>query len=143
MDLTQFLKSQPANSKYVFGAFVKNRREELGISLEQFEDVTRIPTFYLEEIEAGERQAPFQLLDSYKEILQIKESEIYDFEDLAFCTIEHHPDIDTFLLSSPEARKLVRTIMYSKFSMQDYSKLLETVKDLTNKDQLTIYDNEN
>ena len=116
MDLQQFLEFHPADNNKVFGAFVRHRREELGLNLKALEDATRIPSFYLEQIEDGERSAPFQLLDSFKSVLQIKESEVYDFEDLAFCTTNQHPDINEFLVKQPELRKIIRTIMYSDFT---------------------------
>jgi len=108
MNLTSFLQENKIDNEKSFGLFVNQRRNELGISISEFEKLTKIPCFFLEEIESGERSAPLNYLPIYQQILEIPDNEADMLLDLAYCTIKNHPDINDYVLNSPKLREFLR-----------------------------------
>ena len=141
MNLKEFLKLNPPNNDKGFGVFVKQRREELGLTLKDFADLSGISTPYLCDIENGERYAPLNYLDVYQEILQLPQADTELFLDLAYCTRHNHPDINNYLNDHPKAREFLRIAKRKNLSDKDLTDLILSVKDLKNA-EITIMEEE-
>ena len=93
-----------------FGTYLKGRRIELGMSIRYFAHIINLTPAYISDIENGNRLAPVKYLDKIIEILDIEEDEIQYFYDLAGCSHENWPDINTYLARTPNARKALRLV---------------------------------
>ena len=127
MNLREFLKKHPANDNKGFGIFVKQRREELGISLDEFEELSEIYKPFLIDIENCQREAPLNYLEVYQEILQIPNEDADLLLDLAYCSRLNHPDINQYLAKTPKARELLRYAISENFSDEEFANILSTV----------------
>lgn len=127
MNLKEFLRKHPATDNKGFGLFVKQRREELGISLDEFEELSEIYKPFLIDIENCQREAPLNYLGVYQYILQIPNTEADLFLDLAYCSRLNHPDINQYLSRTPKARELLRLAISKDFSDEEFSNILSTI----------------
>ena len=126
MNLKQFLEENKRLNRYSFGFFVKQRREELKITLTFMAQNLNVTSGYLRDIEKGCRHAPLKLLKQMMVILEITEEEKWDFVDLAYQTREEPtPDLVEYLISNKQARVAIRKIIERNISGD---KLLEIVE---------------
>lgn len=128
MNIKDFLIKHPPIDDKVFGMFVEQRRNELGITLRQFAEETGISTTFLFDIEKGHRYAPINYLDSYQKILRISDSDYELFLDLAYCTRHNHPDINKYLSTTPKAREFLRIAKRKNLSDEELSSLILSLK---------------
>ena len=124
MNIREFLKTTPANNETAFGKFVKQRREVLGLTLRDFEDLSKISKAYLCDIENGQRYAPLNYLDIYSEILKINKEDNDLFLDLAYSTRGIHPDINEYLNETPKAREFLRIAKRLNLSDKELSNII-------------------
>ena len=136
MNLTNFLKAHNINNETTFGSFVSQRREELGVSLSTFEELTKIPTQFLIEIENGSREAPLSYLKDYQQILDISDKEYKLFLDIAYCTRKNHPDINDFVNNSPKIREFLRLAISKNISEEKISQLISNLKNNNLEDEM-------
>ena len=97
--------------RYSFGAFLRERREELGLSVRELAKNLGISAVYLSDIERGNRNAPSNddLLNKLMKYLDIPESEKEYFTDLAAATRDFvFPDINLYLGREYKARYAMR-----------------------------------
>ena len=102
-----------------FGAYVKNRREKLGISLRDLALQLNVSPAYISDIERGNRPAPYAYLEQIIDILKVDQSEIEFFYDIANCTHTNWPEINQYLSDKPNARKALRLAMQNNISQED------------------------
>ena len=110
MDLKNIVESNTLD-RYSFGAFLRERREELGLSVRELAKNLGISAVYLSDIERGNRNAPSNddLLNKLMKYLDIPESEKEYFTDLAAATRDFvFPDINLYLGREYKARYAMR-----------------------------------
>jgi transcriptional regulator with XRE-family HTH domain len=115
MSLKEFLTENENLTECSFGEFVRQRRKELGFTLQNLATKFEISYVYMEAIEKGERNVPVKLLNQMVEILKINDDEKEDFLDLAYqsrgtCA----PDLIEFLIANKTARNELRMKMKIK-----------------------------
>ena len=121
------------SNRDVFGDYVRQRRNELNLSLRYVAQELEITPAYLSDIEQGNRQAPCKLLDRFIKILQIEEDKQQDFIDLAFqnrniCA----PDLIEYLIANKMARVAIRSAIEENISGEELFHLVQNRKEKTN-----------
>lgn len=93
-----------------FGQFIKEKRESLGKSLRSVAvDIGMAPA-YLSDVEKGNRWPPVKYLEKMIEVLQIPQSELNTFYDLAGDIREgSYPDLTDYIGKTDIARVALRT----------------------------------
>lgn len=93
-----------------FGQFIKEKRESLGKSLRSVAvDIGMAPA-YLSDVEKGNRWPPVKYLEKMIEVLQIPQSELNTFYDLAGDIREgSYPDLTDYIGKTNIARVALRT----------------------------------
>ena len=91
-----------------FGFYVNARRKELGIKVRELAENLGISGPYLSDIEKGNRMAPLDFLEQMAALLEIEESELEFFVDLAGCSHSNWPEINEYLAKNRNARYAIR-----------------------------------
>ncbi len=109
MDLKNYLLINSKLDKFSFGDFIRQRREELGLTIRTIVKQLEISPAYWCDIEKGSRLAPCKLLNEMVKILKIDESDRNDFIDLAYLSHETcAPDLIEYLIANKSARIALR-----------------------------------
>ena len=113
-----------------FGEFVKQRREELKMTMRDFAEKVDISPAYLCDIEKGNRNPPEKYLERFAQVLQIADAdEINAFYDRAgVCKKGQHSDINTYIDGIPSARVALRTARDYHYTEEDWMRLVEIIK---------------
>lgn len=128
MNLKEIMAS-PNVDKYTFGAFVRECREQKGLSVRSFAKILGCSAAYLSDIEKGNRYAPKKYLDKIFETLGLPEEDRQDFEDLAGATRGFlYEDINSYMGQQPLARVAMRTAMESNASDEDWKAFIDGLK---------------
>ncbi len=126
MTLTEFLKLYPAKNSGTFGDFVTHKRAENGLSVRKLAAYLGISSMYLSQIERNERPASLNLLEEFKEFLEIKRDEEEMFNDIVYLSRETlSPEIIRYLIANPNARKAIRIVAKQKISSKNFLKIME------------------
>lgn len=106
-----------------FGSIVKNRREELGLSLKQIEVETGISPSYINRIEKGQRKAPsYRIIEQLAKALDLPVSKLINVAEVEIQ--DDVPSIEELLLTSQF------TVNGKRASKQAKEKMVEFVKRL-------------
>ena len=109
-----------------FGEFVKQRREELKMTMRDFAEKVDISPAYLCDIEKGNRSAPTLRLKEMIEVLKINEDEVVDFKDLAYKSKNALvPELIHYLINSKEARKAMRVLIDKEVNGEQFLEIVE------------------
>ena len=112
-----------------FGEYVKQRRENLNITMRDFAEKLQISPTYLCDIEKGNRKPPEKHLDKFAEVLQVTETEELDaFYESAGLSKKQHIDITAYIDNLPSARVALRTAKNNHYTDADWAKLVEIIK---------------
>ncbi len=113
-----------------FGEYIKQKREEKGISLRGLAEKIQISPAYLCDIEKGNRQPPAKFLKIFAAELGILEDdELNAFYDLAGIGKNgQHSDINGYIEGLPSARMALRMAKNQNFTDEDWMELLEIIK---------------
>lgn len=105
---SQVVYNDKITNRDKFGFFVRERRQELGISVRAMAEMLGISGAYLSDIEKGNRMAPLDHLDQMAAILKIEEDEKEFFVDLSGCSHSNWPEINEYLAKTKGARTAIR-----------------------------------
>ena len=113
-----------------FGEYVKQRREDLNMTMRDFAEKVQISPAYLCDIEKGNRKPPEKYLEKFAEVLQITDTEeLNSFYDSAGVSKNgQHSDINTYIEGLPSARMALRTARDKHYTDEDWLKLIEIIK---------------
>ena len=93
-----------------FGQYIKEKRESLGKSLRSVAADIGMAPAYLSDVEKGNRWPPVKYLEKMIEVLQIPQSELNTFYDLAGDIREgSYPDLTDYIGKTDIARVALRT----------------------------------
>ena len=93
-----------------FGQFIKKKRESLGKSLRSVAADIGMAPAYLSDVEKGNRWPPVKYLEKMIEVLQIPQTELNTFYDLAGDIREgSYPDLTDYIGKTDIARVALRT----------------------------------
>jgi transcriptional regulator with XRE-family HTH domain len=107
-----------------FGSIIKNRREELRLSLKQIEAETGISPSYINRIEKGQRKAPsYRIIEQLAKALDLPVSKLMHVAEVQ--VQEDVPSIEELLLTSQFK------VNGKRASKQSKEKMVEFVKRLT------------
>lgn len=107
-----------------FGSIIKNRREELGLSLKQIEEQTGISPSYINRIEKGQRKAPsYRIIEQLAKALDLPVSKL---TNIAEAPVQNEvPTLEELILTSQF------TVNGKRASKQSKEKVVEFIKKLT------------
>ena len=112
MNLTEFMNLETDNKaldEKTFGRFVRQRREELGITVRGLAEMLKLTPAYISDIEKGNRYAPTKFLGELRDALKVTETEALVFEDLASASRgNQYEDINPYLGEKTLARVALR-----------------------------------
>ena len=109
MTLKEFLFTNTEIDRFSFGKFVRQRREELGMSVRTLASELELTPAYISDIEKGNRSAPKSKFDELRGLLDIPEEDATDFADLASATRNNqYEDINPYLGKQRLARVALR-----------------------------------
>lgn len=128
MNLRDYINSIPVQDERTFGQFLRQRREELGLTVRGFaKDIDMMPS-YLSDVEKGNRHAPMKCLEKIRILLEIPETEKQLFEDLATATRGNGcPDINPYLDKKEIARVALRKARDRDISDEKWEKILKII----------------
>ena len=75
MTLKEFLFTNSEIDRFSFGQFVRQRREELGMSVRNLAGELELTPAYISDIEKGNRSAPKSKFDELRNLLDIPEED--------------------------------------------------------------------
>lgn len=112
MTLKEFLAENEELTEKSFGQFVRQKRKELGLTIQNLADIFEISYTYMESIEHGVRSVPVKMINKIAIVLQITNDEKMEFLDLAYqsrgtCS----PDLIEYLIANKTARNNLRRDM--------------------------------
>ena len=126
MDLKEYLQQNTAEDKLSFGRFVRQRREELGLTVRGFAQDLGITAAYLSDIEKGNRYAPKAFLEKLRTGLKVPSEDMRDFEDLASATRGfQYEDINPYLGKQPLARVALRKARDLNISPEEWQAFID------------------
>ncbi len=129
MTLTEFLLTNTETDRFSFGKFVRQRREELGMSVRTLAGELELTPAYISDIEKGNRSAPKSKFDELRELLRISEAESTDFADLASATRNNqYEDINPYLGRQPLARVALRKARDYNISDDQWKEFIEQMQ---------------
>lgn len=107
-----------------FGSIIKNRREELKLSLKQIEEQTGISPSYINRIEKGQRKAPsYRIIEQLAKALDLPVSKL---TNIAEAPVQNEvPTLEELILTSQF------TVNGKRASKQSKEKVVEFIKKLT------------
>lgn len=121
MNLKEYIKKDPLVSKYVFGRYIKQYREDNNLTQRELAKELGLGFSYLCDIENGNRRAPLKLVPILKQKFGIKEDELQDFDDMVSLSRGYgFPDISKYLFSHPKAMQAVRLAKEKDLSGEEF-----------------------
>ena len=113
-----------------FGEYVKQRRENLNMTMREFAEKVQISPAYLCDIEKGNRKPPEKYLEKFAEALKITDAdELNAFYDRAGVSKNgQHTDINSYIDGLPSARVALRTAKDHHYTDEDWLRLVEIIK---------------
>ena len=111
----------------IFGEFVKDKRQKLGITLRAFADELHIAPSYMSDIEKGKRNAPTQdILESMSQILKLNDDDKNTLFDLAASSKnEIAQDLTTYVGENPNVRVALRKAKELNLGDEEWVKIIE------------------
>ena len=129
MKPSEFVFNDKISNRDKFGAFVRARRLDLGLSVRELAEKMGVSAAYLSDIERGNRMAPVEHLNQMAELLCVDESEIQFFVDLSGCTHSNWPEINEYLAGSKVARQAIRLARDNGMSGEEFLTLVNSIGD--------------
>lgn len=128
MNLREYIENNPVQDGRTFGQFLRQRREELGLTVRGFaKDIEMMPS-YLSDVEKGNRHAPSKCLEKIRVLLGVPEEEKQLFEDLAAATRGNGcPDINPYLDKKEIARVALRKARDRDISDEKWEEILKII----------------
>lgn len=109
MELKEYLKENTNLDDRSFGRFVRQRREELGLTVRGMAAELDMTPAYLSDIEKGNRYAPTKHMDKLRKLLKVLDDDEQAFLDLASANRgNQYEDINPYLGKQPLARVALR-----------------------------------
>ena len=128
MNVREFLENNPVQDEKTFGIFLRQRREELGLTLREVASELEVTAAYLSDIEKGNRRAPINYIGELCEVLKILETERLLFEDLANVTHKMAcPDMEPYLRNKEIARVALRKARDRDISDEKWAEILKLI----------------
>lgn len=114
-----------------FGAYVKEKRSQIGISLRELAQRLDITPSYLSDIEKGRRNAPEKrIIEKLIGVLEIPELELPMFYDLAGQTkSEVPPDLPAYINENDKIRALLRTAKKNNTSDKTLEEIIKMIEE--------------
>ncbi len=130
MTLLKFIRENPTIDRFSFGKFVRQRREELGMSVRSMAAELELTPAYISDIELGNRSAPKSKFDELRILLKISDEEAIEFSDLASATRgNQYEDINPYLGENPIARVALRKARDNNISAELWEKFIREVEE--------------
>ncbi len=129
MNIIDFVKENTESNEKAFGIFIRQRREELGLSIRGLSAQIGITPVYLSDIEKGNRKAPSKYLEAMAAALGLNsEDEKREFMDLASANRwNRYEDINPYLGEKPLARVALRRAMEVNLSDEDWNAIIRVI----------------
>lgn len=128
MNVRDFLVNHPAQDERTFGIFLRQRREELGLTLRELASKLQVTAAYLSDIEKGNRRAPMNYIGELGVALEITGDERLLFEDLANITHKMAcPDMEPYLRNKEIARVALRKARDRDISDEKWAEILRII----------------
>lgn len=128
MNVRDFLANNPDQDERTFGIFLRQRREELGLTLRGLAGKLQVTAAYLSDIEKGNRRAPKNYMGALGIALEISEDERLLFEDLANVTHKMAcPDMEPYLRNKEIARVALRKARDRDISDEKWAEILRII----------------
>lgn len=110
-----------------FGEYVKQKRQEKGITLRGLAEKLGIVPSYMSDIENNKRNAPNQdILKKMIEVLELNEEESNELLDLAAASKESIAlDLTKYVSDNPNVRVALRTAKELEFGDDEWIKIIE------------------
>lgn len=128
MKPSEILFDKSIGKKEKFGHYLRERRNELGITLNVFAKKMKLSNAYISDIENGNRNAPMKYLKDVIKILKIDEDEINYFYDIAGCVHSNWPDINEYLAKTPNARKAIRLARDKNLTEKEFLEIISIIE---------------
>lgn len=112
----------------IFGDYVRNRRESLGLSLRSVAADIGIAPAYLSDIEKGNRPAPSKHLSGFISSLKISNDELSHFYDLVGDDRKSiSPDISDYVYNNEIARVALRKARDNNISPAQWQRFIDSI----------------
>lgn len=129
MTLKEFLQAQKELDRFSFGQFMRQRREELGMSVRGLAGELDLTPAYISDIEKGNRSAPKSKFDELRKLLAISDEEATDFADLASATRGYqYEDINPYLGKKQIARVALRIARDYDISDEEWMSFIRKIE---------------
>jgi len=120
--------SLPGDPKKEFGAYIRERRQVLNMTIRQLAEAIGLSPSYVRDIELGNRQAPKKQLDQLAQVLQIPEDDMFTFYDLAGASRGHqYEDLNPYLEQSELARAALRLARDKKLDDEAWKRIISEI----------------
>ena len=117
-----------------FGQFIKEKQESLGKSLRSVAADIGMAPAYLSDVEKGNRWPPVKYLEKMIEVLQIPQSELNTFYDLAGDIREgSYPDLTDYIGKTDIARVALRTARDHNIPDEQWQAFIDTINSQSKK----------
>lgn len=112
-----------------FGIYIRQRREELGLSLRFVAQQIGMAPAYLSDVERGHRYAPpDKFLTALEQVLEITPAQKDEFYDLAGkCRNDGYPDLREYIDSTDIARVALRRARDYKISDRQWQAFIDSM----------------
>lgn len=128
MTLREFIFTNPEIDRFSFGQFVRQRREELGMSVRTLAGKLELTPAYISDIEKGNRSAPKSKFDELRILLLVSEEDATDFADLASATRGYqYEDINPYLGKTQIARVALRKARDCNIPYQQWQDFIDSM----------------
>ncbi len=128
MNLKEYLEKNKDLDDRSFGRFVRQRREEVGLTVRGMAGELEMSPAYLSDIEKGNRYAPTKHMDRLRELLRVSDDETQLFLDLAsFNRDNQYEDINPYLGKQPLARVALRKARDIGLSDEQWKAFIDTM----------------
>ncbi|OQB13018.1 MAG: Helix-turn-helix domain protein [Firmicutes bacterium ADurb.Bin193] len=116
------------DGKQTFGAFVREKREAIGMSLRGVAAEIEMAPAYLSDIEKGNRWPPVKYLEKMVETLKISGEELNQFYDLAGEIRDgEYPDLTDYIVKTDIARVALRKARDHNISETQWQKFIDGI----------------
>ncbi len=117
-----------------FGQYIKEKRESLGKSLRSVAADIGMAPAYLSDVEKGNRWPPVKYLEKMIRVLQIPQSELNTFYDLAGDIREgSYPDLTDYIGKTDIARVALRTARDHNIPDEQWQAFIDTINSQSKK----------
>ena len=127
MNPVDYANSTKYTNREAFGAFIKARRESLGLTIRDLATQINVTPAYISDIERGNRNAPKNHMEALQIALQIPQEQTADLHDLAGVYTTNWPDINEYLGKNPGARKFIRYARDTNMSGEEVMQAVEQI----------------